>query len=96
MAVLCRTAPGLAYLQTRIAGILGARLRLVRQPKTGQRHARETDAEFLQRPAARDRLSQAFGQFIEFVVHNFPFVLLFCFSALFAVPDDHPPTGPRR
>src|SRR5690242_11648572 len=35
----------------------------------------ETDAEFLQRPAPRDWLSHSFSQFIEFIVHNFPFVL---------------------
>ena len=32
-----------------------------RQPETGQRHASESDAKFLQRRAARDRLGQAFG-----------------------------------
>ena len=32
-------------------------------------------AELLQRPAPRDVLRQALGQFIEFVVHNFPFVV---------------------
>src|SRR5439155_8511174 len=49
-------------------------IRRVRQPQGGQRDTRETDAEFLQRPAARDGLGQALGQFIEFVVHSFPFV----------------------
>ena len=49
-------------------------LRLVRQPEAGQRHPSETNAEFLQRCAARDGLGQAFGEFIELVVHIFPFV----------------------
>jgi hypothetical protein len=51
-------------------------LRLVCQPEAGQRHAGETDAEFLQRRAARDRLGQALCEFIESVVHTFPFVCL--------------------
>src|SRR5437667_8813857 len=50
------------------------RVRSDRQPEAGQRHAGEADAEFLQRHAARDRLGQAFGEFIELVVHVFPFV----------------------
>ena len=49
-------------------------LRLVRQPKAGQRHAGEAAAEFPQRAAARDRLGHALGEFIEFVVHIFLFV----------------------
>jgi len=49
-------------------------LGLVRQPDCGQRDAREAEAEFLQRPAPRDGLGQALGQFIELVVHNFAFV----------------------
>jgi hypothetical protein len=52
-------------------------LRIVRQAQRGQRDARETDAEFLQRAAARDGLGQAFGEFIEFVVHNSPFLIIF-------------------
>src|SRR5439155_22467248 len=39
----------------------------------GQRDTREANAEFLQRSAPRDGLSQTFGQFIEFVVHNLHF-----------------------
>ena len=58
--------------------LLFARPRLVRQPQRGQRNPHDADAEFLQRTAARDGLRQAFGQVIEFVVHNFPFVLV-CF-----------------
>jgi hypothetical protein len=50
-----------------------ARLRLVRQAKTRQRHAGEADTEFLQRCAPRDRLGHALGEFIELVVHTFPF-----------------------
>jgi hypothetical protein len=45
----------------------------VRQSEAGQRHAGEADAEFLHRRAARDRLGQVLGEFIEFVVHTFPF-----------------------
>jgi hypothetical protein len=52
-----------------------ARLSPVRQPETGQRHSSERDAKFFQRSSARDRLGQSFGQFIEFIVHNFPFIL---------------------
>src|SRR5437867_10315683 len=39
------------------------------------RTAGRSEAEFLQSPAPRDGLGQALGQFIEFVMHNFPFVL---------------------
>jgi hypothetical protein len=44
-----------------------------------QRHARETNAEFLQRRAARDGLSQTLCEFIEFVLHNL--VCLFAIAA---------------
>src|SRR5262249_31650 len=50
-----------------------SRLCLVRQPQRGQGDTREAEAEFLQRSAPRDRLSHSFGQFIEFIIHNFPF-----------------------
>ena len=53
-----------------------ASLRLVRQPEAGERHAGEADAEFLQRRAPRDGLGQALGEFIELVVHTFPFFCL--------------------
>jgi hypothetical protein len=43
--------------------------------KHRQCHARETDAEFLQRRAARDGLSQTLCEFIELVVHTIPIVL---------------------
>jgi hypothetical protein len=45
----------------------------VRQPKASQRDPGEADAEFLQRPAPRDGLGHTLGQFIEFLLHNFPF-----------------------
>src|SRR5262245_4778985 len=51
-------------------------LRLVRQPQRGQSDACNTEAEFLQRPAPRDGLGHALGQFIEFVVHNFSLCLV--------------------
>jgi hypothetical protein len=50
------------------------------QPETGQSHSNDRDAEFLKRRPARDRLSQAFSEFIEFVVHEF-FFYLDCLSA---------------
>src|SRR2546429_271650 len=54
--------------------------RFVRQSEPSQRHAGETDAEFFQRRAPRDRLSHALGEFIEFVVHtSLSFGLLACF-----------------
>jgi hypothetical protein len=50
-------------------------MRIVRQSQRRQRDAREADAEFLQFATPRDRASHSFGQFIEFVDHNFPFAL---------------------
>src|SRR5439155_18046193 len=47
----------------KLLGSPSAGLCLVRQPEAGQRQAGEAEAEFLQRPAARDGLSQAFGEF---------------------------------
>jgi hypothetical protein len=55
-------------------------LRFVRQPEASQRHASEADAEFLQRGAASDRLGHVLGEFIELVVHTFPFLCFVCFS----------------
>jgi len=52
-------------------------VRFVRKPQAGQRHAGEADAEFLQRRASRDRLGEALGEFIELVVHTFPFAFVF-------------------
>jgi len=46
-------------------------LRLIRQPETGQRHACQADAEFLERPSPRDRLGQVLGEFIESAIHTF-------------------------
>jgi len=43
------------------------------QAEAGQHHARQTEAEFLQRLPPGDGLGHAFGQFIEFVVHSGPF-----------------------
>src|SRR6266498_4471020 len=60
---------------------------LVRQPQRRQRDTREAEAEFLERPAPRDRLGQALGQFIEFVVHNFPFVLVLWFGVSGSATD---------
>jgi hypothetical protein len=60
------------------AGRLG--LCLVCQPEASQRHSGNPDAEFLQCCAARDRLGQAFCEFIEFVVHILPFVFGFFVS----------------
>jgi hypothetical protein len=53
------------------------RLRLAGQSKAGQRHAGEADAELLQRLSPRDRLGHSLGQFIELVVHNYPFTFRF-------------------
>ena len=49
-------------------------LRFIRQPEAGKRHAGETDAESLQRRATCDRLGHVFCEFIEMIVHMFPFV----------------------
>ena len=57
-------------------------LRFIRQPEAGQRHPGEAEAEFLQRRAARDRLGQTLGEFIELVVHNFLSFLLWAAFAL--------------
>jgi len=51
-----------------------------RKPDAGQRHAGQAEAEFLQSRAACDRLGQALGEFIEFVVHSLNFVALFVFA----------------
>ncbi|SRR6266496_25607 len=85
--VVANAAAAFAVACTGLAGPEAGRLRvcraLIRQPKAGQRHAGESDTEFFQRCAARDRLGQALGEFIEFIVHTFPFVLvcrLICFD----------------
>jgi hypothetical protein len=46
---------------------------IVCQPQSGQRRGREADAESLQCRPTGDGLGHGFGQFIEFVVHDFPF-----------------------
>ena len=61
---------------------IGISLCRARQPQRGQRDTREAEAEFLERPAAGDGLGQTLGQFIEFVVHNFRIVLVFCIHPL--------------
>lgn len=58
------------------------RLCFVRQPKAGQRHSGEADAEFLQRRAPRDGLGQVLCEFIECVAHIFPFVSGCLFSRI--------------
>ena len=40
------------------------------QPEAGQRHAGEAKGELLQCPAARDRLGNVSGEFIELIFHN--------------------------
>jgi hypothetical protein len=60
------------------------RLRPLRQPEARQSHPSQPDAEFLQRLSARDRLSHALGEFIEFVVHSLNFVALFLFAYVFS------------
>jgi hypothetical protein len=50
------------------------RFGLIRQPEAGQRHAGETEAEPLQRRAARDGMGHVLGEFIEFGIHVFRFV----------------------
>ena len=61
-----------------LAGILGPGF--VHQPKGREREAREAEANFPERCAASDGLSEALGHFIELVFHDFSFVvrLLFC------------------
>jgi hypothetical protein len=54
-------------------GNTSTRLGLICQPEAGQRHAREAEAEFLHRRAARDRPSDTFYEFIELVVHSSSF-----------------------
>jgi len=62
------------------------RLRLVRQPETGQRHARKAEAELLQRRAPRERLGQALGEFVEFVSHKFPFMFGCLWFSVYPIP----------
>ena len=77
---VANAAAALAAVRAMAArGFAPARLGFVAQPQRRQRDAGEAEAELLQRPAPRDGLGKAFGQFIEFVVHNFPFGLLVVF-----------------
>jgi hypothetical protein len=46
------------------------------EPQRGQHCARDANAEFLQRAAPGDGLGHSFGQFIELILHNFPFLLV--------------------
>jgi hypothetical protein len=56
---------------------LGACFCFVCQPEAGESHADQADPEFLERLPPADGLGHAFGEFIEFVIHTFPFVLWF-------------------
>src|SRR5438105_1014343 len=58
------------------------RVRPVRQPETGQRHAQETEAEFSQRRTTCDRFGHRFGWFIEFVIHSLSFISDFVFCSV--------------
>lgn len=60
-----------------VAGLSGRR-----KADGRQRKGREADAKSLQRGPPPERLGHGFGQFIEFVVHNFRFVLVFSFHGL--------------
>jgi hypothetical protein len=60
----------------------GIRVRSGRQTQCRQRDARQTGAEFLQRPAPCDGLSQLFGEFVELIVHNFYFRFVFVCVAM--------------
>jgi hypothetical protein len=70
-------AHAVVHTVVKAASAVTASLSFACEPKTGQRHPAETDAEFPQRPAARDRLRHALRQFIEIVVHTIPFIWLF-------------------
>jgi hypothetical protein len=77
-AIVRGYAPAAATIPTALAGVArattrGLRGRSVCQSKARQRHAREAESEFLQRGAARDGLGHVLCEFIEFVVHTFPF-----------------------
>jgi len=71
-----RDEPAHAVLHALMEAVIFGGLRFVRQPEAGQRHPREADAEFLQRCAAGDGLGKALGEFIEFIVHTFPFCVI--------------------
>ena len=52
------------------------------ESELGQRHTRKADTESFQRRPAGDGLGQTLCEFIEFVIHNFSFVLGFAFTYL--------------
>ena len=57
------------------------RIGLTQEAKRGYYCCRQANPEPPERQPPRNGLSHCFGQFIEFVVHNFPFVwLVFAFS----------------
>jgi hypothetical protein len=67
--------------------VFRARLHIACEPQCRKRYTREADAEFFQRPAARNGLGQTLGEFIEFVVHNFSFRLtVVCFYSIRSKP----------
>jgi hypothetical protein len=53
-----------------------SRIRPACQPEAGQRYAGQADAELLERLPPGGCLGQCLGQFIEFAIHTFPFILL--------------------
>ena len=59
-----------------IAGFWSS-FRLVRQAQRREGEARHAQPEFLQRGPARDGLGVVLGHFVEFVAHNFSFVVGF-------------------
>jgi hypothetical protein len=61
-------------LHTRRLAPTFARLGSVGQPEAGQRQTGQAQAEFFQRLPTGSGLGHSRGQFIEFVIHNFPFV----------------------
>jgi hypothetical protein len=75
--LVVRTAPATEQAATnRVRTAISAdSLRAIWRGQHGEKYTREPDAELLQRSSARYGLGQSLGQFIEFVVHNFPFVL---------------------
>ena len=70
LAVNTKAATALKVKMARIShGATSTRFCLVHQPKAGQRHAGQANAEFLQRAAAGDGLGHCFGKFVELVIH---------------------------
>jgi hypothetical protein len=83
----------LVTVRVSAAGLGFGRVGLISQPETGQRHASQADAEFLQRRAPRDRLSHALGEFVEFVVHVFSFRFWFVYSSVLCRENDRVTDG---